>query len=249
LSKMKVSTAQPFQIIYSLFQHEYLGYLFESFVVQLDHHKRLTFKHQNISAMNADEFANGLDETDFKIIRLIDSIQQDSIIKRFSNKKTTPADFFLKVYHKEKGDELLQGAITAYIESRKAEILSLLHNKKVFEMGSDGEPTWKKIRLMPKKATVLFHFMRNENDTHYFPTIKYDGEKIDFQYKNAIIVCNLPAWLLVEDRLYSFEKEVDGNKLRPFLSKKFILVPRKMEDTYYEKFVTPLIAAFDVYAY
>jgi SNF2 family DNA or RNA helicase len=245
---MKVSTAEPFQITYSLLQHEYLGYLFETFVVQKDHNNKLTLKHQNISSKNAEEFSAGLDEKDFQLIKLIDSIQQENIIKKFYNKKVTPNEFFLKIYNKEKGDTLLQEAITRFIEGKMAEILALLNEKMIFEMGSDGEPTWKQLNIAPKKASVLFHFMRNEDNTHYFPTIKYNGEKIEFQYKNAIIVCNSPAWLLVEGMLYSFEKDVDGNKLRPFLNKKFIVIPQKMEETYYEKFVSPLIAAFDVHA-
>ncbi|MFN3404465.1 MAG: DEAD/DEAH box helicase [Cytophagaceae bacterium] len=244
---MKVSTSEPFQIIYSLFEHEYLGYLIESFVVQLDGNGKLTLKHQNISHKNASEFASGLDDNDYKLIRLTDSIQQDAIIKKFYSKKTTTSEFFLKVYNKDKGDQLLREAISDYIEARKAEIMELLGDKMVFVMGSDGEPTWKRLCIAPKKATILFHFMRNEENTHYFPTMKYEGEKIDFQYKNAIIVCNNPAWLLVDENIYSFEKEVDGNKLKPFLNKKFIVIPRKMEDTYYERFVTPLIAAFDVH--
>lgn len=246
---MKVSTSAPFQIIYSLFEHEYLGYLFESFVIQLDQYGKLTFKHQNISYKNADEFASGLDEIDFKLIKLCDSIQQDAIVKKFcSNKKITPADFLLKTFNKDKGDELLQETIRTYVEIQKNEILSLLKDKMVFEMGHDGEPTWKQLHIADEKATILFHFMRNEDNTHYFPTIKYKGDKVDFQYKNAIIVCSQPAWLLVENIIYHFKKDVDGNKLKPFLSKKFILIPKKMEHTYYEKFVTPLIASFDVYA-
>lgn len=245
---MKVSTTEPFQIIYSLFEHEYLGYLFESFVIQLDHQKRLTLKHQNISAKNADEFARELDEVDYKLIKLIDSIQQEAIVKKFYNKKITPPEFFLKIFNKEKGDELIQDAIRSYIELKKNEILCLLENKMLFEMGHDGEPTWKRLAIAPKKANILFHFMRNEDNTHYFPTIKYDGQKVDFQYKNAIIVCSMPAWLLVDNTVFHFNKDVDGNKLKPFLNKKFILVPRKMEEMYYEKFVTQIISSFDVHA-
>ena len=94
---MKVSTSNPFQIIYSLFEHEYLGYLFESFVVQLDDKGRLTLKHQNISSQNAAEFSEGLDETDYKLIEQMDSMQQDVVIRKFYKGKIKPRDFFAKV--------------------------------------------------------------------------------------------------------------------------------------------------------
>jgi SNF2 family DNA or RNA helicase len=245
---MNVCTTQPFQIIYSLFQHEFLGYLFETFVIQVDSSGRLTLRNQNISLKNCNEFSDGLDENDFKLIKLIDDINQDAIVKKFFNKKISVSDFFAKVYNKEKGDKVLQETIATYIQDRKTDIFELLKDKLIFEMGSDGEPTWKQVFIAEQKATVLFHFVRNEDNTHYFPTIKYNGEKLDFQYKSAIIVSNTPAWLLLGDKLYSFEKDVDGNKLKPFLNKKFIIVPRKVEETYFQKFVAPLIANFDVYA-
>ena len=245
---MKVSTSSPFKIIYSYLEHEYLGYLIEAYAVQLDQNGRLTLKHQHISDKNAKEFAAGLDEIDFKLVKFTEAISQETIVKKFYNKKVTPQEFFLKVFHKDKGDSVLQDAIHSYIETKKHEMLSLMEDKMLFEMGSDGEPTWKQVEVMPGKASVLFHFMRNDENTHYFPTIKYTGEKVDFQYKNAIILCNYPAWLVVENRVFHFEKEVDGNKLKPFLRKKFIEIPKKIEESYYEKFVSPLIASFDVHA-
>ena len=118
---MKVLTSQPFQITYSLFQHEYLGYLFESFVVQLDDKGRLTLLNQNISHLNAREFASGLDEKDYKLIELMDSMQQDVVIRKFSKNKVKPSDFFLKVYKSPRPDELLQKEIHNYLERRRAQ--------------------------------------------------------------------------------------------------------------------------------
>ena len=245
---MNVSTSKPFQLIYSLYQHEYLGYLFESFVVQLDDQGKLTLQHQNISSQNADEFANGLDETDYELIRLTDSMHQDAVIKHFNKVRIKPRLFFEKIYNKQKPDELVQIEIQKYLERRRAQVLEKLQGKLLFEMGSDGEPTWKQIEVMPEKATVLFHFRKNDDNTHYFPTIKYAGEKLHFTANGSYIICKEPAWLIANDKLYSFKKDVDGHKLIPFLRKKFIVIPQKVEETYYRKFVAPLVASFDVYA-
>jgi hypothetical protein len=177
---MKVATSEPFKLIYSILNHEYLGYLLESFVVQLDAKGQLTFLNQNVSAKNIDEFREGLedcrpDELDVKLVHLIDDMQQEAIYKKFStNKKKNIVDFFLKVYDPQKGDKTLQEAIATHIESVKTEIMPLLLEKQLFIMGSDGNPAWQKVEVLPEKATVLFHFMRNEDNTHYFPTIKYN---------------------------------------------------------------------------
>ncbi|MBX0291833.1 DEAD/DEAH box helicase [Hymenobacter sp. HSC-4F20] len=245
---MKVSTSQPFQIVYSLLEHEYLGYLFESYVVQRNQRGQLTLQHQTVSAKNAPEFADGLDEIDFELIALTDQIQQDAVIKEFWSKKTTPADFFLKIYDADKGDKGLQEAICQYVQERMGQILERLQGKQVFIMGKDGEPTWREISVASERASVLFHFRRNEDSTHYFPTIQYQGQKLDFQYKNAVIVCEQPAWLLLDDVLHNFHNDVDGKKIKPFLNKKFIVIPRQVEDSYFQRFVAPLVESFDVHA-
>ncbi len=245
---MKVATTQPFQIIYSLYEHEYLGYLFECFVVQINSKGHLTLQHQNISSKNAQEFASGLDDIDFQLVKLMDEIQQEVVLRKFYNKKIALTDFFLKIYDPQKGDKALQEVIEQYVEHIRAEILELLSDKMLFIMGNDGDPTWKRIYRVPEKASVLFHFRRNPDNTHYFPTIKCQREKVEFQFKEALIICNQPAWMILNDKLYSFEKEVDGKKLKPFLNKKFIVIPKNVEDTYYRKFVAPLVASFDVYA-
>ena len=161
---MKVSASQPFQIIYSLFEHEYLGYLFESFVVRVDHKGGLTLQHQNISAKNAQEFSSGLDQNDYELIRIMDSMQQESVVKNFSKKKIKPREFFVKTFSSSKNNELLIKEIDQYLERRRSRILPLLRGKSLFEMGNDGEPTWRNIEVLNEKATVLFHFRRNEDN-------------------------------------------------------------------------------------
>ena len=245
---MKVSTSKPFDIVYSLFQHEYLGYLFESFVVQLDEKGDLTFLSQNISTRNAQEFSDKLDERDFELISLIDAMQQDTVVKFFEKRRMKPEEFFLKHYQKDNPNQALVNEVDKYLEKRRAKVLSLISGKLLYEMSNDGEPAGKKLDVLEEKASILFHFRRNEDNTHYFPTIKHSGEKVEFQYRNAYIICNEPAWMVVGNKLYSFHKDLDGKKLQPFLNKKFIAIPRKVEDTYLRKFVVPLVASFDVYA-
>lgn len=242
---MKVSASQPFQIIYSLYQHEYLGFIFESYIVHLDEKGKLTYQHQNISAKNAREFSKGLDDRDFELIEAIDSMHQDAIAKKFSPKIIKPEEFLTRTYDKAKGNEQIQEQIEVYMEKRRARILEKLKGKMLFEMGNDGEPTWRKIEVLEDRATIQFHFMRTKENTNYYPTIYYQGRKLDMPNESAYLVCKSPAWMVLNGKLYGFEKHVDGKKLIPFFSKKFVVIPKNVEETYYNRFIAPLIASFD----
>src|SRR5690349_4511548 len=242
---MKVSASQPFQIIYSLYLHEYLGFIFEAYIVHLDEKGKLTYQHQNISSKNAREFSKGLDDRDFELIDIMDSMHQDSIAKKFSSKIVKPEEFLTRTYDKVKGNELVQEQIEDYMEKRRAKVLEKLRGKMLFEMGNDGEPTWRKIEVLDKRSTIQFHFMRTNENTNYYPTIHYQGKKLDLPNESAYLICKNPAWMVLNGKLYGFEKHVDGKKLIPFLSKKHVVIPKNVEETYYNKFVAPLIATFD----
>lgn len=242
---MKVSASQPFQVVYSLYSHEYLGFLFESYIVHLDESGKLTFQHQNISSKNAREFSKGLDDRDFELIEIMDSMQQDVVAKKFFNKQVKPDEFFAKIYDKAKGNELVQEQIEDYMETRRAKALERIRGKKLFEMGNDGEPTWRQIEVLDKRASIQFHFMRSDDHTNYYPTITYDGKKLDLPNSGAYLICKHPAWMVMSGKLYGFDKNVDGKKLLPFFTKKFVVIPKNVEETYYNKFVAPLIASFD----
>lgn len=143
---MKVSAAQPFQIVYSLFQHEYLGYVFESYIIHLDDRGKLTYQHQNISHKNAREFSKGLDDRDFKLIEIMDSMTQDAVVKKYSAKLVKPEEFFSKTFDKAKGNELIQEQIEAYMEKRRAQVLDLLKGKMVLKWATMVNPlgaSWK----------------------------------------------------------------------------------------------------------
>ncbi|MBM3169246.1 MAG: DEAD/DEAH box helicase [Bacteroidetes bacterium] len=246
---MIVDPNQPFQLVYSIFSHEYLGLIFESFVVPLDEKGRLSYAYQNISSANAHEFDSGLDAQDYELIRLMDSMQQDVIVKPLMKKgNLKPKEFLRKIFDPKTADPAIQEILFKSLEAKRAKILPLLIGKRLFETASDGNPTGKEIVVHAESATVLFHFDKGEFNTQYYPIIKFQGQKLNWQHKGGYLVCKEPAWLVVDQQLFHFEKGIDGKKLQPFLNKNAILIERKFEPEYYRKFVTSLITQFEVVA-
>jgi superfamily II DNA or RNA helicase len=241
---LRVDSSKPCKIVYSLCKHEYLGYLIEPHIVQLNPQGDFSLTYQRLFSHTAKEFTKHLTESDLKIIKILDETEQDHVIKKYHKKALRPFEFFSKFY-----DDQFYETVRPKIEKKLAEVLEILKDRdSLYLMDKDGWPAERKIELATSPATILFHFRRNETETRYFPTIKYEGLRIDFMFKDAQVVSNQPAWLLLNDVLYFFEQDIEGKKLSPFLNKRYITIPTAKEETYFEKFVTPLIEKYHVYA-
>jgi superfamily II DNA or RNA helicase len=240
---LRVDSSKPCQIIYAIARHDYLSYVIEPHIVQLNPNGEFSLTHQRLFSNTATEFSHCIDETDVKLIKILEEIEQGNIIKRFYKKPIRPSEFFAKVF-----TEQLFETIRPKIEKRMVEALALLGNKQIYLMSKEGYPAERKLHIADEPASVLFHFRRDEEEIRYFPTIKYHSLRIEFIFKNAEIICNHPAWMLMDDTLYFFDKEIEGKKLAPFLNKRYIAIPRSSEQSYFEKFVGPLIEKHNVYA-
>lgn len=240
---LRVDSTKPSKIVYSLLQHEFLGFLFEPHAVQMNREYTYSLIHKRLFSHTASEFSRYLDDTDIKLIALLEQIEQENIIKRFHKQPIRPREFFTKFWN-----DALKAKVQPFIDSIIGEAIELMRDKAVFEMGKEGNPTWLPVTIADQKASVLFHFRRNEESTRYFPTIKYGDKRIEFMFKDAQIICNQPAWLLLNETLYNFEGDLEGKKLIPFLNKRYIEIPKTSEKTYFEKFVAPLIEKHNVYA-
>lgn len=240
---LRVDSSKPCKLIYAIARHEYLSYVIEPHVVQLNPNGEFSLTYQRLFSNTAKEFMPFLDETDLKLIRLLEEMEQGHIIKKFYKKPIRPFEFFTKVFNEQFFD-----TVRPKIEKRMAEALAALNGKPLYLMSKEGYPAERALQLAAEPASVLFHFRRNEEEIRYFPTIKYQGMRIEFMFKNAEIICNHPAWMLLDDTLYYFEKEIEGKKLAPFLNKRYIAIPKSSEKPYFEKFVAPLIEKHHVYA-
>lgn len=240
---LRVDSEKPCKIVYSVCKHEFLGFLIEPHVVQLNSDKGFSLTYQRLFSTTALEFSSILNETDFKLIKLLEETEQGHIIKRYHKKAIRPVEYFRTIFN-----ENIYDTLRPKIERKIVEALKLIGNKDLYLMSKEGWPVEKKLSIATEPSSVLFHFRRNLIETRYFPTIKFQGQRIEFMFKEAQIICNQPAWLLLDGVLYYFEEDVEGKKLQPFLNKRFISIPKSSEKTYFEKFVAPLIEKHAVYA-
>jgi len=258
---MKVSLKRPFQTVYAVWHHEFLGYLIGAYIVQVGEHGDLMMNYKQLSSSNMKEFSENLDEIDFQLLKLSDFMHPEHIAKTYcdkisrSTKKITAEEAILKTYDKdkEKKHKPIQDAIEASLEIWRNDALMLIgeNNKPFYISARDGYPCGKtnKVILAEDQANAKFHFHRHESGTKYFPTFYYQGEKLALDTpqlkRETHLICKNPAWLILNNVLYSFRDNVDGNKIKPFLKKSTIDIERQMEATYFAKFALPLMRQFE----
>jgi len=242
MASIRVNTKEPFELVYSLYKHPQLGYLLEYIAVQLMPNGYYSLLSQKLHSNTAKDFGAG--EEAISLLKSMDETEPDFLIRKFfpSKKPVRQSDFFSKHYSPE-----LHAKIRPYVEKRMLKVLEKLDGKKIF-LAKDKNFTHSRIEIAKEKAGILFHFRRTESGTNYFATIKLGDQKISFSQNNSDLIIQEPAWLLCNNQLITFKKDTDGNKIKPFLTKKFISIPVQSEAVYFEKFVKPLIENYDVYA-
>lgn len=243
MSAKLVNPEDDFAVVYSIYEHEFLGCVISSHIVKKLPNGNLSLLYQGVYPSNLSHFARKLDEADIELIRLLAQVSPKEILLKFGKGKVEH-DFFSTQF---KGE--LKDYIRDYFNRRMAEAILKLEGKPLFTMSNDGYPAYKPVKMLQEKATVYFHFKRSDEGTLYYPTLKLRGQRIDFQFRHATLVGQDPAWILLDGELFTFTEPIQGMKLKPFLNKKFISVPRNKEEEYVEKFIAPLIEKYEVVAH
>lgn len=237
----QIDSSKPFEIIYSFYQHQCLGYILGAFVVPIMDNGMLSLAYKNLQPANAEQFSEKLDSTDQTIISLCREIDPRSIAQQFGKETRDVDGFFIKKFKDDLAKLMLD-----YVQRRMAKVLPLLKGKKVYLSAKDGYPAGVKLEVAEDQASVLFHFIHSEGEKRYFPTVKLRGERIPIRRQEVFMPCEQPAWMVMNGELFSFKNQLDGRKLKPFLKRNHIVLPEQKLDTYYRKFVKNLVAQHSV---
>ena len=114
---MLVVNTQPFDLVYTLVNHNHLGCVLEPHVVQVNGLGNFTLTHQRIFSKTAEYFSKKISEKDMELIKLLDEVDDDFLFRKYyveGKKKIRTAEFFDKYC----SDELMNEQIRPFIEQR-----------------------------------------------------------------------------------------------------------------------------------
>lgn len=179
------------------------------------------------------------------IVKIINEYTDRDIYKLYSKDRNVK-DFLEKVTR-----EKIERFIRPYIERRIYKCLTIARNENipVFQRRHKSITLHSEDLLIPaqENATPVFRFTRMEEQTTYHLSLETEGNIIDLMDTTTEILCMSPCIIRQDGAIY-FVSDIDGSKLKPFLTRDHVIIPKRNETQYFSTFVLNAVNNYKVEA-
>lgn len=180
-----------------------------------------------------------------ELYQLAQELESSSLVTRFSKKNVNP-----KVFFGQKGN-MVEEIVKPFIDQKMVEIIELINQFNIPLYDAAGMPhlyDTEKIKIVSEKATTLLKFDRTDTATVYILETAVGKHKIDLHDPSCYILTYHPCHLIYRNRLISFDRNINGKLLSPFLNKEFIEIPKHMENKYFSSFIRKIVNTSEIKA-
>jgi superfamily II DNA or RNA helicase len=187
-----------------------------------------------------------LSDVQLQIIKTLEEISDQRLFKKYS-REATLNDFFKKL-----NNDLLEKRIRPDIEKRICqciELLSIDDSTDVYFKDANYSQIYPgdklQIPLLPSEAA--FYFDLTDQYLDYTLKVRENGNDFGLLGRQLVFITHDPCSFILNQKLYRFT-DIDSKKLKPFLEKNAIRVPKQSIALYMEKFVLNCIREYHVVA-
>jgi SNF2 family DNA or RNA helicase len=226
-----------------LFQHRLWGSIMVPYIIQKETNRGYYKFSECLSPFPNIDTLGTLTSEERELVKIINEYTDRKLFSLFSKDKTVK-EFLEKVT-----PEKIENFIRPYIERRLYKCFAIIRNENIplyFQKNKTGTLHTDDLLLVSEdNAEPLFRFVRNAEQSAYSLSLECAGKIIDLRKGTIDIICLSPC-IIREDHRILFVSEVEGSRLKPFLSKESILIPKKAELKYFSGFVLNTINSFKV---
>ncbi len=226
-----------------LTNHRLWGSVLLPYLIQSEPNKRYYKLIEVLTPFPGTDTLGSLTPDERDIVKTINEYSDRKLFTLFSKDKSVK-DFTEKV-----SKDIFEQFIRPYIERRIYKCLTIARDENIpvyYQKKKSGTlHSEDQLTLSGENASPVFRFIRNEEDTRYNLSLESGGQLIDLLKDSVDILCISPC-LIRDDYRILFVSDVDGSKIRPFLSKDSIIIPKKTEDKYFKSFVLNAVNNFRV---
>ncbi|MBN1599013.1 MAG: DEAD/DEAH box helicase [Bacteroidales bacterium] len=233
------------KFIITLTEHRALGLVFAPYVVRKERSQDYYTVYDRATNISLKSYESILSPEEVQLVKLIEDYQEQQLQKLFSKKKISSREFISAI-----DNQLLESKIRPYIERRMTQCIDILetspvpvyhkilHNK-VYEDD--------RIYIVEEESSSVFNFIKTPEGLQYFLSIEHNGNELNLNGKQGLIVTNQPCSVIIDNKLFVF-RDIDSKKIIPFFTKEAINIPKSAEKKYFETFVRTAIKKYKVNA-
>ncbi len=235
-----------FKLVFALVNNPVTGIAIESFAVRIIGPKQFSYEFYRLTPLTAKDYFSEIDPLQQEAINTIGQYSDEALVKRFGKQVKNPRNFFEEI-----PPEYVDCHIRPFIDKKMGEVAEMLYscNEPLYYKGEKNDRIRElPIPVLPRFTQVLFDIRKKEKETHYYLWLQIDGKEVPLKGSGGEILSNDPCLLLLNDRLFRLEPGLVGKKLKPFLEKEYLTIPRSAESSYYHRFVLNTLKKFPVKA-
>jgi len=231
------------EFILAVRKHQTLGYLVSAYLAESTSQNFMRIVDSlGMSAAESSE----LTDNQKHILKMIDVFSEQQLSAIF-NRKGVPAHSFIQNID----NETLETRIRPFIEGKLVKIFELIRdtNTRIFFRSGNQQTLHPEdeLTLNTEPAKTVFNITKHEEGTRYFLSVKHRNRSMKLSDKPVYLLTNQPCILIIEAEIFFFE-DIDAKKLRPFLTKEYIHIPKSAEKKWYETFASKAVKLYDVNA-
>ena len=226
-----------------LTHHRLWGSVLLPYIIQNEPNKRYFKLSECLSPFPNIDTLGTLTSEEREVVKIINDYTDRNLFKLFSRDGT------VKEFLGNVTSDKIEKFIRPCIERRIYKCLTISRDENIpvyFQREKAGTLHSEDRLYMSGDNTVpVFRFIRNEEQTTYNLSLETGGKLIDMIRSSIDILCMSPCLIRVDHKVL-FVSDVDGSKLKPFLSKENIIIPKKTELKYFSGFVLNAVNNFKV---
>jgi superfamily II DNA or RNA helicase len=224
-------------------RHRLWGYIFHPYIIVNEPNKKYFQLSEPLFSYLSDETLKSIEEEERELVRIVNDYSDRALFKLFSKDKSVKD--FLENVQSEKIERFIRPLIEkrlrkCFLKARDAEVPCFLKRT-----GSNIVYPDDRIELSDEVARPVFVFNRQASGSTYKLKVELAGKPVDLFHNQIEILCNSPCLILTPKKLLLID-EIDGLKLRPFLTKESVSIPRDSEVKYFSSFVKNAVNFYKV---
>jgi superfamily II DNA or RNA helicase len=230
-------------VIYTLNSIGNLGCFPECVVVETGGDGKIGVDFIKISNMNSARFSYLFDERDKKLVKCCLKLDKNAIVKRIADPESKTWETLIAKYFSPQNNQVkiitTRDYIIDYVNSYLNTFFDNISGKRLFTPVGKFPFMWSQLSIEEEMPEVLYRFDNQLEQLLYSLEIVCRNEKLSIT--NSVLISRNRARILIQNKLYEFDVDVDGAKLIPFFNKDSVIVSKQNLQVYTEKVIMPMV--------